>query len=106
MNNFMKKFKELDSNSIIFEYKKYHLERMNPNFYDMENNKFESFESMMYHKDTHDKCMKIMISKHLEDIDIVNFLEEVISHNENLEQYENCSKIKKIQSEYESRIRS
>jgi hypothetical protein len=74
---------------------------MNPVFYNLlQINRIGDLlpiETMMYHKDLHDECLLIMTSKEPSDQNINLFLDKLINHYEELEDFESCSYLKNIQ---------
>jgi hypothetical protein len=86
-NNFKDFLKSEDNLEILSDFMNYNLTRMNPDFYsDTENN----IEIMMSHKEVYDNCMMVMVSNTIEPSTLVNLVNDMISHYEEIEEYESC----------------
>jgi len=87
---------------LLYEYSDFHLDRMSPDFYNLSDIGQESniltIETMMLHKDLYDEALLMTITKSPTNDSIISFLDKMISHYENSEEFEYCSYLKNTQS--------
>jgi len=98
-----------DDNKIdeVVEYMEYELSMMKPSSYpgftiNDDNSKFDTIESMMFHKELHSNCIKVLTINVIDSEDFKDFLNGIISYNIMEENYESCSYYQKLLNEIEN----
>lgn len=102
VTNDFKSFLKSSSNlSVLDEYMSYHLNLMNPSYYDSIE---ENIETISYHKELYDKSMLCMVSNLVNVNDLITIIEDMIKFYEDNEKYENCSTLNNYLKSFKKEI--